>query len=92
MRFLRYSVIFLRFIIYMSSYWVHDLKSFVGQCNIRLIYDFVYLGDSLAYQVPIAHTDIYFASHQKWQCFTVMKDQRIVETRRRRDTYNHMYM
>ena len=37
MRFLRYSVIFLRFIINMSSYWVHDLESFVGQCTIRLV-------------------------------------------------------
>ena len=47
MRFLRYSVIFLRFIIYMSSYWVHDLKSFVGQCNIRLILYYYTLRDSL---------------------------------------------
>ena len=27
-----------------------------------LLYDFVYLGDSLAYQVPIASTDIYKCS------------------------------
>ena len=36
MRFLRYSVIFLRFIINMSSYWVHDLKSFCRSYNTRL--------------------------------------------------------
>ena len=43
MRFLRYSVIFLGFIINMSSYWVHDLKSFVGQCNTRQVLWYLYL-------------------------------------------------
>ena len=36
MRFLRYSVIFLRFIINVSSFWVHDLKSFCRSYNTRL--------------------------------------------------------
>ena len=33
---IHYSVIFPTLYIKTSSYWVYDLKSFVGQCNIRL--------------------------------------------------------
>ena len=34
------------------------------------------------------HCD-YCAIHKKWQCFTIIQDQRIDENRRRRDNYNH---
>ena len=43
------------------------------------------------YSLPftIINEMMYCASHKKWQCFTVIQDQRIVENRRHRGIYNH---